>query len=167
MEVQGQLPHGFVREMAFLKAGEECLQILKTLGKIRPFNLFDIPKEEERIRSLFRPEVYSQMDQFFHLRSKIEARDPIENYMNIYAPGYQPEEYRASLQRVTDVQDTLNFYLNVGDGINRAFRELIRFIDRLEEAEHFDEEHLLPIAKEELSGKIRNSYTSVSDDGIS
>ena len=64
MEVQGQLPYGFIRETAFLKAGEECLEILKTLGKIRPFNLFNIPGEQERICSLFCPEVYSQINQF-------------------------------------------------------------------------------------------------------
>ena len=68
------------------------------------------------------------------MRSKIEAREPCENYMTIYTPGYRPEEYRASLQHISDVQDTLCFYQGVGDGIERAFRELRRFIGRLEQS---------------------------------
>ena len=43
-----------------------------------------------------------------------------------------------------------------------AFYGLLRFMRRLDEAERLDEEHLLPIAREELPGKIETTAEYVS-----
>ncbi len=153
-EVQEELSLGYIYERKFQDAGMECQYILQTLDKIRPFNLFDIEAEKQRVSELFSGETCDQIDRFFHLRSQIEARIPFENFMHVYAPGYTPEGYRAGMKKVEEVLETLKFYETIGDGIGDAFDELRSFVKRLDEAEHLNEQGLLPLAREELRGQI-------------
>ena len=44
--------------------------------------------------------------------------------------------------------DTLRFYDNIGDNIQKAFHQLKRFVARVDEVERLDEAHLLPLAME-------------------
>ena len=154
-EVQEELSRGYVYDTEFRKAGEECLYILETLDRIRPFNLFEIEAEKHRIGELFSEETCDQIDRFFHLRARIGAREPYENHMGIYFPEYTAEGYRAGLEKAEEVLETLKFYENTGEGIGGAFEGLRRVVGRLDEAERLNEEGLLPIAREELQGPIK------------
>ena len=45
-EVQRELALGFLQAKEFTAAKEELVEILKNVGRLRPFDLFDIEKEE-------------------------------------------------------------------------------------------------------------------------
>ena len=47
----------------------------------------------------------------------------------------------------------LRFYDSIPEDMRRAFTQLRQFVSRLDEAEHFDEQHLLPLATE-VFGKV-------------
>ncbi len=153
-EVQRELALGFLQAKEFTAAKEELVEILKNVGRLRPFDLFDIEKEERRLTELFDIDNAGRLQAFFLMRSQIEHKDPFVNGMGISVPGYDAVEFNSCRQLIRNISETLKFYESIGDGMRKAFYGLLRFIDRLEEAERFDEEHFLPIAKEELSGEI-------------
>ena len=153
-EIQKELKLGFLQEKEFTAAREELFEIIKRVGKLKPFDLFDIEKEKQRVIELFSVENAERIQSFFRMRSQIEQKDPFVNGMGISVPGYDAAEFNSCRQLIRNISDTLKFYESIGDGMRNAFYGLLRFIDRLEEAERFDEEHLLPIAKEELSGEL-------------
>ena len=163
-EVQRELDLGFLQETEFMAAKEELFEILRNVGKVRPFDLFDIEKEKQRLTELFSIKNLERIQSFFQMRSKIEQKDPFVNGMGISVPEYDATEYDSCRQLIAAVSETLKFYESIGDGMCDAFYGLLRFIDRLEEAERFDEEHLLPIAREELSGEIvsKAQYVSIT-----
>lgn len=162
-EVQKELELGFLQEREIAAAKDEIFEILKMLGKVKPFHLFDIAKEKRRLTELFSEDNASRIQNFFRTRALIEQEDPFVNSMGIRVPGFDKQEFQDCRKLIHNIRNTLQFYESIGDGMQDAFYGLRRFIGRLEEAARFNEEHLLPIAKEELTGELdtRAQYVSI------
>ena len=92
-EVQRELDLGFLQVKEFAAAKDELFEILNNVGKLRPFDLFDIDEEKQRINELFSMENAERIQSFFQMRSKIEQKDPLVNSMGICVPGYETAEY--------------------------------------------------------------------------
>jgi len=152
--VQEQLKTGYVLESDFIKAGEEIRQIHRTLGKIEPFNLLDLDTEAERVEKIFTKENALRIERHFASRAYIAARDWGAKYHETYRNKIDMKEFYDDSRFIDDILMTLEFYESIGDGMRDAFYALQEFVWNLDEAERFDEAHLLPLAQDCLKKRV-------------
>lgn len=151
--VQEQLAAGYLNETDFLKAGEEILAILKTLPKLKPFSSLDIAAEKQRITELFTQENAAAIQDYFCRRSTVAQQDQGAISLGILPPEYEKTFFGKCETLCATVLQILRFYDSIPEDMRRAFTQLRQFVSRLDEAEHFDEQHLLPLATE-VFGKV-------------
>lgn len=143
-----QLELGYLKESDFTSAGQEILYILDTLPKLKPFNTLNITAERKRVTSLFTESTAQSILDFFSIRSEISNRDEGQIIFNIFPNNYNRERYETVNATITEVQNTLSFYNRISMDMQKAFAQLTEFVERIDEADRFDESHLLPIALE-------------------
>ena len=139
---------GYLKEAEFLAAGTEIGYILNTLPILKPFNALDILGERNRISELFSKENAKLIVDFFHLRSAVESKEQAELDLDLLPPEYDKAFFISYNNLIADVSNTLAFYNAISDDMLRVHKALTEFVKRIDEAERFDEEHLLPIALE-------------------
>lgn len=143
-----QLELGYLKESDFTAAGQEILYILDTLPKLKPFNTLNITAERKRVTALFTESTAQSILDFFSIRSEISNRDEGQIIFNIFPNNYNRERYETVNATITEVQNTLSFYNRISMDMQKAFARLTEFVERIDEADRFDEAHLLPIALE-------------------
>lgn len=146
--VQEQLATGYLYETDFLKAREEILTILKTLPKLKPFSSLDIAAEKQRISELFTQENAAAIQDYFRRRAAVAQWDQEAISLGVLPPEYDEALSRKCETLCATVLQTLRFYDSIPEDMRRAFTQLRQFVSRVDEAERFDEQHLLPIATE-------------------
>ena len=146
--VQEQLVAGYLIETDFLKAGEEILTILRTLPKLRPFSSLDIAAEKQRISELFTQENAAAVQDYFRRRAAVAQRDQGSIVLGVLPPEYDEALSRKCETLCATVLQTLRFYDSIPEDMRSAFTQLRQFVSRLDNAERFDEQHLLPLAVE-------------------
>ena len=144
--VQEQLAAGYLNETDFLKAGEEILTILKTLPKLKPFSSLDIAAEKQRITELFTQENAAVLQDYFRRRAAVAQQDQAAISLGVLK--YDKTSFKNSETLCATVLQTLRFYDAIPEDMRVAFSRLRQFVSRLDEAERFDEQHLLPLAAE-------------------
>lgn len=145
---------GYLDERDLQKAGEEILYILKFLPNIQPFQTLDIREERSRIQELFTEEnAYSLMDHF-RIRGEVARMDAAQVIYDIMPKSYDKEMYTHCERMLGEILRTLRFYAALGNDFTTAFQGFRKFVARLDEAERFDEEHLLPTAMEVFGAPI-------------
>lgn len=144
--VQEQLAAGYLHETDFLKAGEEILTILKTLPKLKPFSSLNIAAEKQRISELFAQENAAAIQDYFCRRAAVAQQDQGAISLGILPPDYDKPLFRKCETLCATVLQTLRFYDSIPEDMRKAFELLNRFVSRVDEADRFDERHLLPIA---------------------
>ena len=142
----GQLRKGYINASTYMKAGDEIRYILSLLPKLRPFSELDIQGEHSRIEELFTEQTAERLCEYFRQRALIANMD----FGYIFA-GHFPKEYDEDFCEETEkllqnILATLDFYDRLGNDVADAAKKLRQFEKRTYEAEHLDEEHLLPIA---------------------
>ncbi len=146
--VQEQLAAGYLNETDFLKAGEEILAILKTLPKLRPFSSLDIAAEKQRIAELFTHENAAAIQDYFCRRAAVAQQDQGAISLGILPPEYDKPLFRKCETLCATTLQTLRFYDSIPEDMRKAFELLKRLASCVDEADRFDEYHLLPIATE-------------------
>lgn len=145
-KVLEQLSIGYLKENDFIEAGEEIQHILDVLPDLKPFDKLDIDAERNRIHELFSRDKFNCITDYFRRRSAIGNTNQDELELDILPSEYEKDFFRNSTKLITNISDALTFYNAVSDDMQRAHRQLIEFVSRVDEAERLDEAHLLPIA---------------------
>ncbi len=163
--VKETLALGYLNDTDFIKAGEEIQMMLKTLPNIKPFNSCNIEAEKERIAYLFTKTNADLIIEYFHRKAKVQSIDTAQVVLDILPPEYDKVFFKTAEDLLKEVKETINFYDKLPDDMEKAFKSLLRFVLRLDEAERFDEAHLLPIAMDIFSKtdcNVRTEYVAVT-----
>ena len=142
------LKYGYLLDRNFLKAGQDILYILKHLNRLRPFDELDIEGERIRIEELFTEETAEMVVRYFRQMSRAGYSDFGFVFAGLCPPGYDEDFCKEAAARLNSVRNTLQFYDKLGDDLLYMHEKLGDFTDRIDEADRFDEAHLLPIALE-------------------
>lgn len=148
LHVTNMLKAGYLNPTDFVKAGEEIGYMLITLPDLQPFSLLPTDDERNRIISLFTDENGKLLCDYFRRRAKIGLIDEGAAALDVLPLEYDKVIFEQSEKLLGDVKSALRFYSSLGEDIQRAFEYLTKFVSRIDEAERFDEAHLLPIALE-------------------
>ena len=143
-----QLRAGFLDTDTYIKAGDEIRYILTLLPKLRPFSELDIQGERNRIEALFTEKTADQLCEFFRQRALTANMDYGYIFAGHFPKGYDKGFCRESESLLQVVLETLEFYDRLGDDVADAAKKLRQFVRHTDEAERYDEDHLLPIAIE-------------------
>lgn len=165
LQVRRQLDIGYLNETDFEKAGEEIQSILKTLPKLKPFDTLDVESEKKRISELFTKENAVFIMEYISRKGAISKMDEGAIVLNILPPAYDKELFKTYETMCATVLTTLRFYDSISEDMRKAFEKLTRFVARIDEADRFDERHLLPIAAEifgETSFPLNTEYIALS-----
>ena len=137
---------GYLDNNDFLKVGWEIQQILITLPKLQPFGKLDVESERERVAALFTENNADYIRDYFYQKSKIMTMGVNESALDLLPIEIDNEQRKKADSLLNDVMTTLLFYDRISNDMREAFEGLTEFCERLDEAERFDELHLLPIA---------------------
>lgn len=164
LQVRRQLEIGYLNESDFEKAGEEIQSILKTLPKLKPFDTLEVESEKKRISELFTEENAVFIMDYFSRKGTISHMDKGASVLGVLPPAYDKELFKTYETMCATVLTTLRFYDSISEDMRKAFEKLTRFVARIDEADRFDERHLLPIAAEifgETSFTLNTEYIAL------
>ena len=162
--VQEQLCAGYLNETDFLKAGEEILTILQTLPKLKPFSTLDIAAEKQRIETLFTESIAATISDYLRRKAAVAKMDKGSASLGVLPPEYDKALFKNAETMCAAVLSTLRFYDTIPEEMHKAFELLKRFVSRVDEANRFDERHLLPIATEVFGSNpfpLRTEYIAL------
>ena len=165
LQVRRQLEIGYLNESDFEKAGEETQSILKTLPKLKPFDTLNVESEKKRISELFTKENAVSITDYFSRKGAISHMDKGAAILGVLPPAYDKELFKKCEMMCATVLTTLRFYDSISEDMRKAFEKLTRFVARIDEADRFDERHLLPIAAEifgETSFPLNTEYIALA-----
>lgn len=145
---QEQLCAGYLNKSDFLKAGEEILTILQTLPKLKPFSSLDIAAERQRITELFTENNAAAISDYLRRRSAVAKMDEGLASLGVLPPEYDKALFKNAETMCATVLRVLRFYDAIPKDMRKAFEQFQKFVSRVDEADRFDEYHLLPIATE-------------------
>lgn len=157
--VQEQLAAGYLSSVDFVNAGEEIQNILLTLPKLKPFDTLDTVSEKQRISEMFTEENAELLSDYFIRRGKLAQTDGGARALGILPKEYDKVLFKKSETLCATVLRTLCFYDAIPEDMRKAFELLKRFVSRVDEADRFDERHLLPIATEVFGSSLFPLHT--------
>lgn len=146
--LERSLERGYLYVPSFLRAGADILNIFNALPWLKPFDMLDVDAERNRIAGLFTEENGNKIVEYFQRRSKVMGMDMGQAMYNILPKEFDEDFFKEAAALLNDVKKTLAFYDGLRDDLMKAFKQLKTFAGRVDEADRFDEEHLLPLALE-------------------
>ena len=146
--LERSLERGYLHVPSFLRAGADILNIFYALPWLKPFDMLDVDAERNRIAELFTEENGNKIVEYFQRRSKVMSMDLGQTMFNILPKEFDEDFFKEAAALLSEVKKTLAFYDGLRDDLMKAFEQLKTFASRVDEADRFDEEHLLPIALE-------------------
>ena len=147
-QLENMLRIGYVNISDYVKAGERMVNIFTALPWLKPFDMLGIDNERNRVAELFSEENGETISKYFSRRAKIGEMDNTQAMFHHLPKEYDKEFFSKAEALLKKVNTTLNFYDKLSDDIRNAFHKLRDFTNEVDEADRFDEEHLLPIALE-------------------
>lgn len=144
--IKETLALGYLNDTDFVKAGKEIQNILKILPKLKPFDTWDISAESERTANLFTKPNADLITEYFNIKAKIQNMDLAQVVLDILPPEYDKAFFDMAEDLLKSVNEALNFYDKLPEDMGKAFKKLLNFVSSIDDAERFDEAHLLPIA---------------------
>lgn len=144
--IQRKLNMGYIKVSEFVSAGERTLNLFNALPWLQPFTMLDTNAERNRVAELFSRENGEQIKEYFRRKAAVHSMDDDHILFNSLPKEYDEQFFKDSAALLEDVFSTLNFYDNLSNDMRNAFHGLQKFVSRTDEADRFDEEHLLPIA---------------------
>ena len=157
--VQEQLAAGYLSSVDFVNAGEEIQNILLTLPKLKPFDTLDTVSEKQRISEMFTEENAELLPDYFIRRGKAAQTDGGARALGILPKEYDKVLFKKCETLCATVLRTLRFYDAIPEDMRKAFEQLKKFVSRVDEADRFDERHLLPIATEVFGSSLFPLHT--------
>ena len=139
---------GYVNISDFVKAGEHMVNIFTALPWLKPFDMLGTNDERNRVADLFSEENGNVLSEYFSRRAKVSEMDAAQTLFHQLPKEYDKEFFSKAETLLKEVNTTLCFYDRLSDDIRNAFHKLKDFTNEVDEADRFDEEHLLPIALE-------------------
>ena len=162
-QVLDLLNKGCMTSAPLINAGTELQQISKVLPGLKPFSLLDVAAERERIAQLFTQETATILRDYFLQRSLIGQAEEIQVILR-NLPEHDEHLLKSGMQLMEDIRQTITMYHIISDNMRYCFDGLCTFISRLENAERYDEAHLLPLALDIFRHKafpLETEYISV------
>ena len=150
-QLENMLRIGYVNISDYVKAGERMVNIFTALPWLKPFDMLGTDNERNRIAELFSEENGNILSEYFSRRARVSEMDAAQTIFHQLPKEYDKEFFSKAEALLKKVNTTLNFYDKLSDDIRNAFHKLKEFTNVVDEADRFDEEHLLPIALEIFS----------------
>lgn len=147
-QLENMLRLGYLNISDYVKAGERMVNIFTALPWLKPFDMLGTNDERNRIAELFSEENGETISDYFSRRAKIGEMDSTQAMFHHLPKEYDKEFFSKAEALLKEVNKTLCFYDKLSDDIRSAFHKLKDFTNEVDEADRFDEEHLLPIALE-------------------
>ena len=147
-QLENMLRIGYVNISDYVKAGERMVNIFTALPWLKPFDMLGTNDELNRVADLFSEENGNILSEHFSRRAKVSEMDTAQTIFHQLPKEYDKEFFSKGEALLKEVNTTLNFYDKLSDDIRNAFHKLKDFTNEVDEADRFDEEHLLPIALE-------------------
>lgn len=147
-QLENMLRLGYLNISDYVKAGERMVNIFTALPWLKPFDMLGTNDERNRIAELFSEENGETISDYFSRRAKIGEMDSMQAMFHHLPKEYDKEFFSKAETLLKEVNSTLSFYDRLSDDIRNAFHKLESFTNEVDEADRFDEEHLLPIALE-------------------
>ena len=147
-QLENMLKLGYLNIPDYAKAGERMVNIFTALPWLKPFDMLGTNDERNRVAELFSEENGEIINEYFYRRAKIGEMDSTQAMFHHLPKEYDKGFFDGAERLITEVNATLKFYDTLSDDIRNAFHKLKSFTNEVDEADRFDEEHLLPIALE-------------------
>lgn len=139
---------GYMDCRDFLDAGRRMLNIFQALPWLSPFGMLDTDAERERVARLFTEETYTKITEYWHRKAEVYGMTDEQAWLDRIPKSYDKDFMTEARDLLNEVFFTLDFYNDLKEDMRNAFHALREFVSRVDEAERFDEAHLLPIAME-------------------
>ena len=147
-QLENMLWLGYLNISDYVKAGKRMANIFTALPWLKPFDMLGTDDERNRIEALFTEENGNIISEYFFRRAKIGEMDTAQAMFHHLPKEYDEDFFVRAEKLLTEVDAALSFYDTLSDDIRNSFHKLKTFVSRVDEADRFDEEHLLPIALE-------------------
>ena len=147
-QLENMLRIGYVNISDYVKAGERMVNIFTALPWLKPFDMLGTNDERNRVAELFSEENGNVLSEYFTRRAKVSEMDTAQTIFHQLPKEYNKEFFSKAETLLKEVNATLKFYDELSDDIRNAFHKLKSFTNEVDDADRFDEEHLLPIALE-------------------
>lgn len=147
-QLEKMLRLGYLKVSDYVNAGERMVNIFTALPWLKPFDMLGTDDEHNRIATLFSEENGHIISEYFSRRAKIGQMDVGQIVFPNLPKEYEKDFFDRTEALLGEVNATLSFYDTLSADIRNSFEKLRVFVSRVNEADRFDEEHLLPIALE-------------------
>ena len=147
-----QLENGYLNISEFVSTGRNVLEAVKSLPKLHPFDMLDNSAITDCVTNLFTAENGERICAYFSQKAKISTLPQDEVSVGT-AYRYAERTDKDAAVLIENTVSILTFFNNVSADLISAHEKLTAFVKRIDEAERFDEKHLLPIALD-VFGKI-------------
>lgn len=147
-QLEKMLRLGYLNIADYVRAGERMVNIFTSLPWLKPFDMLGTDDERSRIEALFTGENGNIISEYFFRRAKIGEMDTAQVMFHHLPKEYDKDFFTRAEKLLAEVNAALSFYDALSDDIRNSFNRLKTFASRVDEADRFDEEHLLPIALE-------------------
>lgn len=147
-QLENMLRIGYINISDFVKAGERMVNIFTALPWLKPFDMLGTNDERNRVAELFSEENGETISEYFSRRAKVSEMDVAQTIFHQLPKEYDKKFFSKAEALLKEVNTTLSFYDKLSDDIRNAFYKLKDFSNEVDEADRFDEEHLLPISLE-------------------
>ena len=137
---------GYMDARDFLEVGERMQHIFKALPWLSPFNMLDTKAERERVANLFTEENHKKITEYWRRKAEVYNMTDEQAWLDYIPKSYDKEFMTEARDLLNEVFFTLDFYNDLKEDMRNAFHGLRDFVSHIDEAEKFNEEHLLPIA---------------------
>ena len=142
-----QLENGYLNISEFVSTGRNVLEAMKSLPKLHPFDLLENSAVIDCVTNLFTEENGERICAYLSEKAKVSMLPQDEVAVGT---AYRYAE-RADVDAAVLIENAvsiLTFFNSVSSDLISAHGKLTVFVERIDEAERFDEKHLLPIALE-------------------
>lgn len=141
-----QLQDGYLNISDFVKTGTNTLQSFKTLPKLKPFDGLKAEEIRSTVETLFTEQIGQEICEYFAAKTKLSLLPQDEIAAGTAERIKRMADFSATEEKITEIRSILRFFDTLSEDLIDAHGKLIKFCERIDEAERLDEAHLLPLA---------------------
>lgn len=141
-----QLQDGYLNISEFVKTGANTLQSFKTLPKLKPFDGLKAEEIRSTVETLFTEQIGQEICEYFAAKTKLSLLPQDEIAAGTAEKMKRTADFSATEEKITEIRSILCFFDTLSEDLIDAHGKLIKFCERIDEAERLDEAHLLPPA---------------------
>ena len=143
-----QLQDDYLNISDFVKTGANTLQSFKSLPKLKPFDGLKAEEIRSTVETLFTEQIGQEICKYFAAKTKLSLLPQDEIAAGTAERIKRMADFSATEEKITEIQSILRFFDTLSEDLIDAHGKLIKFCERIDEAERLDEAHLLPPALE-------------------